>query len=142
MTMENEILVDTFLREIKKHLPDWLKSNDEKLEISIKKGMSPKEKKITLLHEMIHAYESELQLSGYNHPRELVLLHLYKKLIKRLGEKKTNEIIKIASQSIFWQASHSILFTLKTIDLDLRLKLPLGSIFAYGKTDWFSKIKY
>ncbi len=32
MTIENKKLVDDFLKEIKKHLPEWLKSNDEKLE--------------------------------------------------------------------------------------------------------------
>ena len=32
MRTENKILVDTFLKEIKRHLPDWLKSNDDKVE--------------------------------------------------------------------------------------------------------------
>ncbi len=32
MTIESKKLVDDFLKEIKKHLPEWLKSNDEKLE--------------------------------------------------------------------------------------------------------------
>jgi hypothetical protein len=32
MRIENEKIVDKFLKEIKKHLPDWLKSNDDKVE--------------------------------------------------------------------------------------------------------------
>ena len=32
MESSNNKLVDNFLKEIKKHLPEWLKSNDEKVE--------------------------------------------------------------------------------------------------------------
>ncbi len=32
MTTENEKQIETFLKEIKKHLPDWIKSNEDKVE--------------------------------------------------------------------------------------------------------------
>ncbi len=32
MSKQNEKLVNKFLKEIKKHLPEWLKNNDEKVE--------------------------------------------------------------------------------------------------------------
>lgn len=109
------------------------------LEIAIKQGLSPKERKITFLHELIHAYETELALANQVHTRDLVFIFLYKNLVKRLGEKKTNSLLKIVSQSIFWESGHSLLFTLKSLDLDIRLKLPFGSVFSYGKTDFFPK---
>jgi len=110
------------------------------LEIAIKQGLSPRERKLTFLHEMIHAYEAELRFQHAN-SKELILIFLYKNLIKRLGEKKANSFLKTASKSIFWVSSHSILFTLKSLDLDIRLKLPFGSVFCYGREDWFPKNK-
>jgi len=118
------------------------KCDCKKLEILIKKGLSPKDKKTTILHEMIHAYEEELQLSQQGKPREIVFLYIHNIIIKRLGIKNTNKLLKQAQSSLFWVDDHSILFTMKSLELDLRLKLPFGSIFAYGKTDWFPNIKY
>jgi hypothetical protein len=105
-----------------------------KLEINIKKGLSHKDHKLALLHEMIHAYEAELRWKGES---ELILIMLYKKLAKRFGQKKIDYILRKISRSLFYVTGHSIIFTLKSIDLDKRLKLPLGSVFGYGKTDWF-----
>ncbi|MCK4364888.1 MAG: hypothetical protein KAW45_02445 [Thermoplasmatales archaeon] len=111
------------------------------LEIALKQGLSPKERKITFFHEMIHAYEAELQWAEQDHAKELVFIFLYKNLIKKVGEKKANSFLKIVSGSMFWESSHSVLFTLKSLDFDIRLKLPFGSVFSYGKTDFFPKNK-
>ena len=123
----------------------YCKSKD--LEIVIKKGMSEKEQRITLLHEMIHALEDELTCTGGCNEvmREILLLYLYKKIVKRLGYKKTDTLMRAMTSSIFWYdvagSGHSILFTLKSLDLDIRLHLPYGSIFAYGRTDYFPQVK-
>ena len=115
--------------------------NAHNLEIVLKQGVPSKERKLTLLHEMIHAYEAELKWANQLNIRELVFIFLYKNLMKRLGDKKANSLLKTVSQSIFWTSRHSILFILKSLDLDIRLKLPFGSVVAYGRTDFFSENK-
>jgi len=117
--------------------------NPKNLEIVIKKGESEKEQRITLLHEMIHALENELAWAGGCNEvmREILILYLYRKIVKRLGSKKTDILIQKLTPSSFWYnvagSGHSILFTLKSLDLDIRLHLPYGSIFAYGRIEYF-----
>jgi len=53
MTLENEKIVDDFLKEIKKHLPEWLKSNDEKLED-------------VLFEISSHVWDSAQEIAGYD----------------------------------------------------------------------------
>lgn len=85
----------------------------------------------TILHEIIHAYEHMLSMTEY---REYVLLKLYKKLSKEVPE--LDRYISVDNHFLFQE--HSILFLLKSFDLDLRMGKPLGTIYAYGRTDLFS----
>jgi len=55
MRTENEELVDKFLKEIKKHLPDWLKSNDDKIED-------------ILLEVSSHIWDSAQEIAGSDDP--------------------------------------------------------------------------
>ena len=88
---------------------------------------------------MIHAFEAELRwIEGkFGRIREILLILLYKDFVKRLGQKKVDSLLQTTSESIFWEWGHSLLFSLKSLDIDIRLKLPFGSVFAYGKKDWF-----
>ena len=105
----------------------------QNLEIAIKQGLPKEERKTAFLHEMIHAYEAEL----YDIMKEILLLILYRNLVKRLGAKKVHSLLQKANKDEFWERGHSLLFTLKSFDLDVRLKLPFGSVFGYEKEKWF-----
>ena len=125
---------------VEKRLRKWDgRCRGKRFKVEIKQGLFEEERKITLLHEMIHAYERELVwVEGVGGKmRELLYIVLYKKLISTAGQEKMDELLRIAVSSLFWESGHSILFTLKALDLDIRLKLPYGSIFGYGKTEWF-----
>jgi hypothetical protein len=108
------------------------------LEINIKKGLPESERKITLLHEMIHAYEFELDDVVGRKIREYLLLLVYKKIEKQVRRHEANRILNKIINVLFWQDNfHSLLFVLKSIDLDIRLGLPISSVFGYGKTKFF-----
>ena len=111
--------------------------NFRRLEIAIKQGLPKEERKTAFLHEMIHAYEAELNWEKYDRMKEILLILLYRSLVKRLGEKKADSLLRKANKNEFWEAGHSLLFTLKSFDLDVRLKLPFGSVFGYEKEKWF-----
>jgi len=119
--------------------------NSKDLEILIKSGQTKKELNLTLLHEMIHAYEDELEHAEGPGKRlkEILLLFLYKKIGKQIGYKKADDLLKVITSSFHWYDihGHSILFALKSLELDIRLHLPYGTIFAYGRTDYFPPIK-
>jgi len=106
--------------------------NKKKNLILIKKSKSEKDKINTLLHEMIHAYEFILEEYPIN-LREMLILKLYSKLKNQI--KNLNSFIYLDNH--FELQVHSILFLLKSLDLDLRLKYSLGTIYAYGRTDFF-----
>jgi hypothetical protein len=111
--------------------------NYRHLEIAIKQGLPKEERKTAFLHEMIHAYEAELYWRKNDRMKEILLLLLYRSLMKRLGEKKVDLLLQKANKNEFWEQGHSLLFTLKSFDLDIRLKLPFGSVFGYEKKKWF-----
>ena len=60
-----------------------------RLEIAIKQGLTKEERKTAFLHEMIHAYEAEIFWENKDRMSEILLLHLYRSLVKRLGRKKS-----------------------------------------------------
>ena len=100
-------------------------------------GRYEKDKKITLLHEMIHAYDSEL--AKYPTWRDFVLIYLYNKLSNKLGRKRIDSILTLESHPEFYvNIAHNLLFVLKSLDLDLLLNKKLGSVFSYGRVKYFS----
>lgn len=97
--------------------------------IIIRKDESKIDEKNIILHEMIHAYESILFPSF----REFLILYLYDLLIKKLGYKKLWKYIRTDNHVLY--RVHSPLFLLKSLELDLKLKYPLGTIYGYGREE-------
>jgi hypothetical protein len=84
--------------------------------IYIKRGLVGKELRTTLLHEMIHAYEGQLPCRF----REWLILHLYRRVAKRITVKRLDQYINLSTHIDIHQAAHGVLFLLKSLDLDLR----------------------
>jgi len=84
----------------------------------------------TLLHEMIHAYNSQLMYVQ----AEILLVRLYNKLKEKI--KNLDPVITAWAHCENQQLQdeyndHAILFLLKSLDLDLRLNLPMGAIIGF-----------
>ena len=94
-------------------------------------------KKITLLHEMIHAYDAELSM--YPTWRDFVLLYLYEKLANSFIKKKRLwKIIELESHPEFFIGiDHNPLFVLKSLDLDWRLGKKPGTVCGYGRKKYY-----
>ena len=88
---------------------------------------------IVLLHELIHAFEFNLR-EACEYYCQYVTLRLYDKLKKR--EKNLLRLINKDMHRHYIE--HSLLFMLKSIDLDIRLKKPLGTVYSYGRTKLYS----
>lgn len=87
----------------------------------------------TILHEMINAYESVLDELPIEH--DIVFLVLYQALKNQIP--KLDEIIKKCAPLLIdtngdFCGYHDILFLLKSFDLDIRMKYPLGTVLSYG----------
>lgn len=95
----------------------------------IRKDGDKKEEKYIILHEMIHAYEAVLPENF----RQFLVLYLYDRLNKTLGHKKLWQYIHTDNNILI--RVHSVLFLLKSLELDLRLKYPLGTIYGYGREE-------
>jgi hypothetical protein len=89
-----------------------------------------KNNELTILHEMIHAYEMMLGDESLN---QYVVIKLYNELSSKISD--LDEYIQIDSHVLIKE--HSLLFMLKSLDLDLRLKLKLGSIYSYGREELY-----
>lgn len=100
--------------------------------IKIVKGLDKKEEKLVLLHEMIHAFEVLLRKLGYDY---FVFIHLFERLEKKLGKRKIKKFVDIDTH--FSLKVHSGLFLLKSLDLDIKLKKPLGAVYGYGREKFF-----
>lgn len=74
MRSENDKLIDKFLKEIKKHLPEWLKSDDEKVED-------------ILLEVSSHIWDSAQEIGGSDDPDDLDTASI-QEAINRLGNPK------------------------------------------------------
>lgn len=89
----------------------------------------------TILHEMIHLHEAVLS-SVPSYFRDIVFISLYWDLREKISD--LDDIIKghsniLNENDLFGQGGeHSVLFLLKSFDLDLRRDEPLGTIFGYG----------
>jgi len=101
---------------------------------TIKIGMGDEDKDAVLLHEMVHAYETMLSDIVYVPYLQFILIELYEKLSPRIKDLK-QLIIKDLHVNNF---VHSPLFMLKSIDLDLQLNKPLGTIYGYERNFLFS----
>ena len=105
----------------------------EEKKIIIRKFGDLKKERNILLHEMIHAYESILPEAR----KQYLVLYLYKKLLKKIGRRKLEKLLDLGSHAHLMMVLHTPLFMLKSLDLDLRLKQPLGTI--YGRGDLFKE---
>jgi len=103
--------------------------------IEIKAGIDGDEFKGTLLHEMIHAYEDMLVPPF----REWLLLDIYKRMEKKLGERTLHRYIDTNTHAVFLQSGHGVLFLLKSLQLDERFGWKRGTVFGYGRDDLFNK---
>lgn len=88
-----------------------------------------------VLHEMIHCYEEQLdKLSPAL--RELVLIHVWDNIKDKIAdlESRITKFLEIIDHDELegQGGRHGLLFLLKSYDLDLRLDLPLGTVFGYG----------
>jgi len=89
-----------------------------------------------LLHEMIHAYES--MLSDYKIEHEYLIVKLYQKLLSKIPN-----LIKIIEIDINKDnREHTVFFLLKSLDIDLELKLPFGSVYGYGREELYKNNCY
>ena len=85
--------------------------------IEIKLGLDETTFKGTLLHEMIHAYEDML----FPPLREWLLLDIYKRMEKKLGERTVRRLHRHNTNTVFIKRAHGVLFLLKSLQLDERL---------------------
>ncbi|NFO40811.1 hypothetical protein FDB42_12030 [Clostridium botulinum] len=86
-----------------------------------------------LLHEMIHAYESILL--DYKIEHEYLIVKLYQRLITKIPN--LIEIIEVDIDRD--NREHTVFFLLKSLDIDLELRLPIGSIYGYGREELYKK---
>lgn len=86
-----------------------------------------------LLHEMIHAYEFMLEENCEMY-KQFLLIDLYERLLIKVPDLKKK--MKLDLHSML--RVHSPLFMLKSLDLDIRLNKPLGTVYAYGREEIFN----
>ena len=126
-----------------KKMKAWGKCVGERKMIKIAEGLNRSELKQVLLHEMIHAYEGlNKKDKSYEVYRQFLLLYFYGKLKNKIGLDALNEIIENGLHFILLGDFHTPLFLLKSLDLDLRLKKPWGTIHSYRRADYFEQIQY
>lgn len=94
----------------------------------------------SILHEMIHLHENLINnLNGQFYYHDCLVYTLYSQLRGKLDNldeliefhinlQNQNEIGMVGGE-------HDLLFLLKSFDIDLRLDVPLGTIFCYGYED-------
>lgn len=105
---------------------------DEEQILCIAEGKTEKDN--IILHEMIHMYESNLnkQPLFYHDTLLWALYNDLKEKIEHLGEIVSGHAHILVGQSIYNQGGeHDILFLLKSLDLDLKMGYPLGTVFGY-----------
>lgn len=103
---------------------------EEQRVIVIRRNNDKREEDNTLIHEMIHVYEAMLN----ERLGQLMLIILFDKLSKKIGSKVWKYIYR---DNHINSIVHSPLFLIKSLDLDLRTKQPLGTIYSYDRTKFF-----
>jgi hypothetical protein len=97
----------------------------------IKISEQHKDDDITLLHELIHAYE--VMLGQYSRFEQFLVLKLYEKLLPRIPN--LMELVILDNHRDLIVQQHNPLFMLKSLDLDLRLEKTLGTVYSYERDD-------
>lgn len=135
----------TFLKYKVEELGDDMLAYYDKNEQLICVSPEGLKNKHTVPHEMIHVYEDLInELPMYYH--DMVYWALYKDLKKKIDN--LDDIISshahlLTGSTIYSQGGlHDILFLLKSFDLDIRMRYPLGTVFGYGKTEEFKDCTY
>ena len=89
----------------------------------------------TILHEMIHVYE-EL-ISEYRYLHDIAYWNIYNVLKEKIPH-EIDELITEQANTLYqveyinMGGTHDILFYLKSIDLDIKMKYPIGTVYSYG----------
>ena len=116
-------------------------STEHIIEISVDKAQD----KSVILHEMIHAHEDLLQNMEPT-MCECLVLSLYLKLshkVPNIDQRIISHAERYNQDDIYKAGGqHSLLFFLKSLDMDIRCKYSFGTVFGYGydkATTWLSK---
>ncbi len=105
---------------------------DERL-IQISASLNDSDFVSSLLHEMIHAHEGTLELAGLNYQFAFYLRDM---VTKRHGAARVSKLLSGTGHIDALRApGHSLLFWLKSFDLDLRFNLKLGDVAGYGREE-------
>lgn len=95
-----------------------------------------------VIHEVLHAYEAYYERRTPLHG--FWTIRLYSRLLS-----KVSNLDKICTEFVMTGLfdcdtdmgdTHSMLFLLKSLDLDLRLDIPLGTTFGYGLARYISEL--
>ena len=83
---------------------------------------------------MIHAYEFQLSQPF----REWLLLNFHQRMCRRINRTRLQRFMDISTHAEFPNCTHELLFLFKSLDLDLRFRWPFGTVFGYGRKDYFN----
>ena len=90
----------------------------------------------TLIHEMIHAHENILD-KKLPFMKEIIFLELYRKLLKEnidIDNRIKSHANLLSGIDISLRGgSHSVFFLLKSLEIDIRRNLKLGTTCGYGR---------
>lgn len=96
-----------------------------------------------ILHEMIHAYEFLLDELPVEH--DVIYWTLYQDLkskIHNIDDIITKCVPLLIDEHKELEGYHDVLFLLKSLDLDIRMLYPLGTVFSYGFTEVLKGFSY
>ncbi len=100
--------------------------------------------KATILHELIHFYEHQLEEDENPIIRELLIVELYNKLSKQIPDLRQRLFdhceLYSHSETFRYSGEHGVLFYLKSLDLDIRCGFPLGTVCGYGRDEMNNEI--
>lgn len=86
----------------------------------------------TIVHEILHVYDDDYEKNP--HLRDFWITRLYSRLQDKIPDLDERCIKLQLNQLIIkrlGRAEHGMFFLLKSLDLDLKLNLPLGEVYAY-----------
>jgi hypothetical protein len=133
---EDMVLVSWTIKLVKRPKGYLGKCEKRNKLIRLKANLSRQELKYVILHELIHVYEFTL----WERYRQILCIYFFKKLSRRIGERKLFELVHMDEFAYLNRAGygHNVLFMLKSLDLDLRLGLSLGTIYGYERERYFN----
>lgn len=110
----------------------------KKLHHIVMKSENPFE---AVIHEVLHAYEGYFEYRPRLH--DFWTIRLYSRLLLKISN-LDKICISFVNVGVGFGTemgnTHSILFLLKSLDIDLRLDIPLGTTFGYGLAEYISKL--